>query len=73
MTDTAAAEVGPTRQFSDPAGRQLWWLLPDAKDAKKSRLFAAGADFDDYQPTVAEARAARAPVSLVLTDMGIEK
>ena len=73
---TAVAYVtglGPTRQYGDPAGRQLWWLLPDAKDATKSRLCAASADFDDYQPTLAEARAARTPVPLVVTEMGIEK
>ena len=73
---SAAAYVtalGPTLQFGDPDGRRLWWLLPDAKDAKKTRLFGANADFDDYQATLAEARAAKQPVALVVTDMGIEK
>ena len=73
---TAAAYVtalGPTLQYSDPDGRRLWWLLPDAKDAKKSRLFGANADFDDYQATLAEARAAKQPVALVVTEAGIEK
>ena len=73
---TAVAYVtaaGPTVQYGDPAGRRLWWLLPDAKDAKKSRLLAASADFDDYQATLTEARAARQPVPLLLTEAGIEK
>ena len=73
---TAVAYVtaaGPTLQYGDPAGRRLWWLLPDAKDAKKSRLLAASADFDDYQATLTEARAARQPVALLLTEAGIEK
>ena len=64
---------GPTLQFSNPSARQLCWLLPDPKDAKKSLLLAASADFDDYQPTLAEARAARQPVALVLTDAGVER
>ncbi len=75
-TRTAVAYVtaaGPTVQYGDPAGRRLWWLLPDAKDAKKSRLLAASADFDDYQATLTEARAARQPVALLLTEAGIEK
>ena len=73
---TAVAYVtaaGPTVQYGDPAGRRLWWLLPDAKDAKKTRLLAASADFDDYQATLTEALAARQPVALVLTEAGIEK
>ncbi len=73
---TAVAYVtaaGPTVQYGDPAGRRLWWLLPDAKDAKKTRLLAASADFDDYQATLTEARAARQPVALLLTEAGIEK
>ncbi len=73
---TAAAYVtapGPTLQFSDPDGRRLWWLLPDAKDAKKTRLFGANPDFDDYQATLAAARAAKQPVALVVTEAGIEK
>jgi predicted Zn finger-like uncharacterized protein len=65
--------AGPTVQYGDPAGRRLWWLLPDAKDAKKSRLLAASADFDDYRAILTEARAARQPVALLLTEAGIEK
>lgn len=68
-----ATAAGPTVQYGDPAGRRLWWLLPDAKDAKKSRLLAASADFDDYQATLTEARTARQPVALLLTEAGIEK
>ena len=73
---TAVAYVtalGPTLQYSDPNGRRLWWLLPEAKDAKKTRLLGANADFDDYQATLAEARAAKQPVALVLTEAGVEK
>ncbi|OWK40433.1 MJ0042-type zinc finger domain-containing protein [Fimbriiglobus ruber] len=67
------ASGGDAAQYADPVDGQLWWIVPDPANAKKSFLCGTSADFDGYQGVVEQAKADKKPVFLVVRPDGLAK